>query len=65
MLCPDRSYTKLEASLSDWTDEGQVANYLTQLLNNDTFDRARLIYGMGYAIYSISDPRKKLLRTFV
>ena len=55
----------LKSSLSDWTDEGQVADYLTRLLNKEAFDRAGLIYGMGHAIYSISDPRERLLRTFV
>ena len=55
----------LKVSLSDWTDEGQVADYLTRLLNKEAFDRAGLIYGMGHAIYSISDPRERLLRTFV
>ena len=55
----------LKATLADWTDEGQVADYLTRLLNKEAFDRAGLIYGMGHAIYSISDPRERVLRTFV
>lgn len=55
----------LKSTLADWTDEGQVADYLTRLLNKEAFDRAGLIYGMGHAIYSISDPRERLLRTFV
>ena len=55
----------LKSTLADWTDEGQVADYLTRLLNKEAFDRAGLIYGMGHAIYSISDPRERVLRTFV
>lgn len=55
----------LKTTLEDWTDEKQVASYLTRLLNKEAFDRAGLIYGMGHAIYSISDPRERLLRTFV
>ena len=55
----------LKSTLDDWTDQDQVADYLTRLLNREAFDRAGLIYGMGHAIYSISDPRERLLRTFV
>lgn len=46
----------------DTKDEGQIADYLTRLLEKDAFDKAGLIYGMGHAIYSKSDPRADILK---
>lgn len=46
----------------DTTDRGAIEDYLTKLLNKETFDKAGLIYGMGHAVYSISDPRADILR---
>ncbi len=47
----------LQATVGDWTDEGQVADYLRRLLTREAYDRAGLIYGMGHAVYTLSDPR--------
>ncbi len=47
----------------DTTDEAAIENYLTKLLDKEAFDRAGLIYGMGHAVYSLSDPRADMLRT--
>ena len=46
-------------------DEDEVESYLIALLNQQAFDRAGLIYGMGHAVYSISDPRARTFRKFV
>ncbi len=46
----------------DTSDRGAVADYLVRLLNKEAFDRAGLIYGMGHAVYSVSDPRADILR---
>lgn len=46
----------------DTKDEGQIADYLTKLLEKEAFDKAGLIYGMGHAIYSKSDPRADILK---
>ena len=43
-------------------DEGQIRDYLCRLLDRQAFDRAGLIYGMGHAVYSISDPRADILK---
>ena len=48
----------------DWNDEGCVADYLTRILNKDAFDRSGLIYGLGHAVYTISDPRAVLLKKY-
>ncbi len=46
----------------DTSDRAQVKDYLVRLLNKEAFDRAGLIYGMGHAVYSISDPRADILK---
>ncbi len=48
----------------DTTDEEQIKDYLERLLDKQAFDKAGLIYGMGHAIYSLSDPRADVLRTY-
>jgi citrate synthase len=58
-------FEDMKASLSDWTDEDAVRDYLTRLLNKQAFDRSGLIYGMGHAVYSLSDPRANLLKAYV
>ncbi|MBE6939636.1 MAG: citrate synthase [Ruminococcaceae bacterium] len=57
--------TDLKKTVSDWTDEAEVTAYLQSLLDKKAFDRAGLIYGMGHAVYSLSDPRTEVLRSFV
>jgi citrate synthase len=58
-------FDDMKAKISDWTDEGQVADYLERLLDKKEFDRSGLIYGMGHAVYSLSDPRATMLKRFV
>jgi len=55
----------MKKNLSDWTDEEQVADYLTKLLHKEAYDKKGLIYGMGHAVYSISDPRATIFKGFV
>lgn len=58
-------FEDMKAHLKDWTDEEEVSCYLAKLLNKTAFDHAGLIYGMGHAVYSLSDPRATLFRTYV
>ena len=58
-------FDDMKTSISDWTDEDEVADYLKRLLHKEAFDRAGLIYGVGHAIYSKSDPRAEVFRKFV
>lgn len=58
-------FTDMENEVKDWTSEAEVGNYLKRLLNREAFDRQGLIYGMGHAIYSYSDPREQVLRGYV
>lgn len=55
----------MKATIKDWKDESSVADYLVKLLNKEAFDRAGLIYGMGHAVYSLSDPRANVFKKFV
>lgn len=58
-------FEDLKNTLDDWTDEKQVRQYLVDLLHKRAFDNAGLIYGMGHAIYSVSDPRANVFKGFV
>jgi citrate synthase len=58
-------FEDMKTTLSDWHDEDAVKHYLTKLLKKEGFDRSGLIYGMGHAVYSLSDPRANLLRSAV
>lgn len=58
-------FDDLKTQVKDWEDEDQITDYLLKLLNKEAFDRTGLIYGMGHAVYSLSDPRARLLKGFV
>ena len=60
-----KMFEDMERKISDFTDEDAVRDYLTKLLHGEAFDRAGLIYGMGHAVYSISDPRARVFKGFV
>ena len=54
----------MQAEVQDWTDDGQVADYVRRLLRREAGDKSGLVYGMGHAIYTLSDPRARLLKQF-
>lgn len=58
-------FQDMKQKLTDWKDEDRIRDYLVGLLEKREFDGAGLIYGMGHAIYSLSDPRCEVLRGFV
>lgn len=58
-------FADMKANVGDWKDEEELEHYLRALLHKEAFDKAGLIYGMGHAIYSLSDPRADIFRTFV
>ena len=53
---------EIKANVKDWTSEKEVKNYLTKIAKKEAGDGSGLIYGMGHAIYTISDPREVLLK---
>ena len=55
----------IKQHVADITDEGQVADYLRKIVRKEAYDRTGLIYGMGHAVYSLSDPRANIFKKFV
>ena len=55
----------IQTHVSDWEDEDAVRAYLKKIMNKEAFDRKGLIYGMGHAVYSLSDPRAQVFKGFV
>ena len=49
-------------NVQNWEDEGEIADFLTKILNKEAFDHTGLVYGMGHAVYTLSDPRAVILR---
>ncbi len=60
-----RMFEDMKQVVKDWTDEEEVSAYLRALLHREAFDHEGLIYGMGHAVYSLSDPRSEVLKGFV
>ena len=58
-------FQDLKKNVKDTTDEAQVEEYLLKLLHKEAFDKKGLIYGMGHAVYSISDPRSEIFKQYV
>ncbi|MBQ7346803.1 MAG: citrate/2-methylcitrate synthase [Clostridia bacterium] len=58
-------FQDMKENIRDWSDQEEIENYLVRLLHKEAFDRAGLIYGIGHAVYSVSDPRATVLRGFV
>ncbi|MDK2808706.1 MAG: citrate synthase [Clostridiales bacterium] len=60
-----RMFEDMKEQVKDWENEDEVAQYLVDVLNKKAFDQKGLIYGMGHAVYSISDPRACIFKKFV
>ena len=59
-----RMFADMKEQVKDWNDEEEVKEYLKKLLHKEAFDKAGLIYGMGHAVYTNSDPRAVILKKF-
>ncbi len=58
-------FDDIKQNVKDWEDEEEITEYLLKILHKEAFDRTGLIYGIGHAVYSISDPRATIFRSFV
>lgn len=58
-------FEDIKKNVKDWEDREEVSRYLAKILHKQAFDKAGLIYGIGHAIYSVSDPRAKVFKKFV
>ena len=57
-------FADMKSTISDWENEKEISNYLQGLLDKKGFDHSGLIYGMGHAIYTLSDPRAVILKEY-
>ena len=60
-----KMFEDMKNKVADWKNEDEVRQYLTDILHKKAFDNAGLIYGMGHAVYSLSDPRANIFKAFV
>lgn len=60
-----KMFEDMKKNVKDWEDDDEIKAYLMKLVDKQAYDRAGLIYGMGHAVYSISDPRAKVFKGFV
>ena len=60
-----RMMADIEENVKDWQDEEEISAYLSKILNKEAFDNQGLIYGIGHAVYTKSDPRARMLKSFV
>ena len=58
-------FDELKATVKNWDDDAEISAYLEKLLNKEAFDKSGLIYGMGHAVYSVSDPRSGAFKGYV
>lgn len=58
-------FDDMKARVSDWDDDEEISQYLRDLLHKKAFDRSGLIYGMGHAVYSLSDPRADIFKSYI
>jgi len=56
--------TDLRKHVSDWTDEKAIKQYLADIINKQAFDKSGLIYGIGHAVYTLSDPRTVVIKKY-
>ena len=55
---------EIKENVGNWSDDGQVADYLAKIVNKQAYDRTGLVYGMGHAVYTMSDPRAVICKSF-
>lgn len=60
-----KMFEDMKENIKNWEDEEEIAAYISDILNKKAFDKSGLVYGMGHAVYSISDPRANVLKKYV
>lgn len=60
-----KMFQNIKDNIQDWNDEDEIRVYLDKILHKEAFDKTGLIYGMGHAVYSLSDPRANVFKGFV
>ncbi len=57
-------HQEMKENIANWSDDGEIADYLRKILSKEAYDRSGLIYGMGHAVYTLSDPRSVLCKQY-
>ncbi len=60
-----RMFDDIKKNIKNWDDEEEIRAYLIKILEKEAFDKSGLIYGMGHAVYSVSDPRAEIFKKYV
>jgi len=60
-----KMFAEIKRNVSDWKDDEEIAEYMKKILHKEAFDKTGVIYGMGHAVYSISDPRAMIFKDYV
>lgn len=60
----ENMFADIKAHVPDWSDDNAIREYLTKIINKEAFDKSGLIYGMGHAVYTMSDPRAVILKEY-
>lgn len=58
-------FDNIKANVRDWNNDGEIGAYLEKILKKEAYDKSGLIYGIGHAVYSVSDPRAVIFRKYV
>ena len=58
-------FEDIKSNVKDWKDDEEVSNYIDKIVNKQAFDKTGLVYGIGHAIYSVSDPRAQIFKGYV
>ncbi len=58
-------FQDIKANIKDWKDDEEVETYINKIVNKEAFDKTGLVYGIGHAIYSVSDPRAQIFKGYV
>ncbi len=58
-------FSDIKRNIKDWNDDEAITDYIAKILHKEAFDGAGVIYGMGHAVYSISDPRAQIFKGYV
>lgn len=60
-----KMFDDIKANVKNWEDRDELTAYIDRILHKDAFDKTGLVYGMGHAVYSISDPRARIFKGYV
>ncbi len=58
-------FADIKSNVKDWSDMDELTAYLEKILHKEAFDRTGIVYGLGHAVYSVSDPRAKIFKSYV